>query len=209
MSPSPSRTPLPDTIKKRLKSLFVELRRMLEDDLGKQLKRLGFDAAKSAATPIEKLTYLTAEEIAARRVLDAVAAKEQSVAGNYAAGIEALRREAAYTHLNRLVGLKCLELRGHLIIDGEPTEVVTVRSDYGDRSKWLWVLRERDPRYRFGEDAEEILWREGLTQACAAITAEMLQEPERPAQPEATVPDADNEALFRAPQFGLMGEREL
>jgi DNA-directed RNA polymerase subunit omega len=45
--------------------------------------------------------------------------------------------------------------------------------------------------------------------AAGTITAEMLQEPERPAQPEATVPDADNEALFRAPQFGLIGEREL
>jgi DNA-directed RNA polymerase subunit omega len=33
------------------------------------------------------------------------------------------------------------------------------------------------------------------------ITAEMLKEPEP--QPEPAVPDADNQSLFRAPQFGL------
>jgi DNA-directed RNA polymerase subunit omega len=44
--------------------------------------------------------------------------------------------------------------------------------------------------------------------AAGNITPEMLQEAERPNQPEAPVPDADSEALFRAPQFGL-GEREL
>ena len=44
--------------------------------------------------------------------------------------------------------------------------------------------------------------------AAGNITSEMLQEAERPNQPEATVPDADNEAVFRAPQFGLR-EREI
>ena len=38
------------------------------------------------------------------------------------------------------------------------------------------------------------------------ITAEMLREPEPP-PPEATLPDADNQSLFRAPQFGLQGDR--
>src|SRR3974390_1113970 len=42
--------------------------------------------------------------------------------------------------------------------------------------------------------------------AAGSITAEMLKEPEPPE--EAIVPDADNEATFRAPQFGLI-EREL
>jgi hypothetical protein len=34
-------------------------------------------------------------------------------------------------------------------------------------------LRDRDSRYRYGEDAEELLWREGLTRACEAVTAEI------------------------------------
>jgi DNA-directed RNA polymerase subunit omega len=42
--------------------------------------------------------------------------------------------------------------------------------------------------------------------AAGNITPEMLREPEQ--RPEALVPDADNEATFRAPQFGLI-DREL
>ena len=42
--------------------------------------------------------------------------------------------------------------------------------------------------------------------AAGNITPEMLREPE-PRQ-ESIVPDADNEATFRAPQFGLI-DREL
>lgn len=34
------------------------------------------------------------------------------------------------------------------------------------------------------------------------ITADMLREPEPPTQ-EMTVPDAENQSTFRAPQFGL------
>lgn len=37
--------------------------------------------------------------------------------------------------------------------------------------------------------------------AAGNVTAEMLNEPEPPA--EATSPDADNQSSFRAPQFGL------
>lgn len=39
------------------------------------------------------------------------------------------------------------------------------------------------------------------------ITAEMLREPDPPPPPEAPLPDADNQSLFRAPQFGLQGDR--
>jgi hypothetical protein len=40
------------------------------------------------------------------------------------------------------------------------------------------------------------------------ITPEMLREPEPP-PPEAQLPDADNQSLFRAPQFGLQGDRDV
>jgi len=40
------------------------------------------------------------------------------------------------------------------------------------------------------------------------ITPEMLREPEPPPA-EAQLPDADNQSLFRAPQFGLQGDRDV
>jgi hypothetical protein len=40
------------------------------------------------------------------------------------------------------------------------------------------------------------------------ITPEMLREPDPPPV-EAPLPDADNQSLFRAPQFGLQGDRDV
>lgn len=168
-----NKTALPDPIKKRLKSLVVELHHLLEEDLSKQLRRLGIDPSKQAPTPVSSLPYLTEEERAARSVLDAVLTKEQSMTGSYPEAVASIRREAAYTHLNRLIGLKCLELRGHLKMENDQTEVVTCRPEFGGRSKWLWTLRDHESRYRYGDEAEELLWKEGLIQVCSAVTAEI------------------------------------
>ena len=40
------------------------------------------------------------------------------------------------------------------------------------------------------------------------ITPEMLREPDPPPV-EAPLPDADNQSLFRAPHFGLQGDRDV
>lgn len=96
-----SKIALADATKKRLKSLTIELRRLLEEDLGKQLKRLGIDPGKPAPVPVANLSYLTEEEQAIRHALDAVLIKEQAMGGSYSIAVESLRREAAYTHLNR------------------------------------------------------------------------------------------------------------
>jgi len=171
--PVNGRPALSDEVKKRLKPLIIELRRTLEEDLERELRRLGFDGSKDSPVPVEKLSYLTDQERAIRAELEAILAKEQESIGSFAGALEAVRREAAYTHLNRLVGLKCLELRGHLVIEGERTEAVTCRAEFGGRSKWLWTLRSRESRYRHGAQAEELLWREGLLQACATVTEEI------------------------------------
>jgi hypothetical protein len=124
---------LQEAVKKSLRATVLALRQLLEDDLARELKRLGIDAARDDVIPVSKLSYLTDRERAARAALDAALAKERVRTGGFAAAVEAVRREAAYTHLNRLVGLKCLELRGHLVIDGEPTETVTCRPEFGGR----------------------------------------------------------------------------
>ncbi|MFC2108258.1 Eco57I restriction-modification methylase domain-containing protein [Candidatus Bipolaricaulota bacterium] len=178
---------LSDEVKRQLKTLIVELRSVLEDDLRRELKRLGLDTEAEAPTPANQLTYLSSDEMAVRRSADAALAKQMEAAeGDYPTAVHSLLREATYTHLNRLIGLKCLELRGHLQIEGERTEAVTCRSEYGGRSKWLWTLRERDGRFRFGEQAEETLWLEGLTLAYTAVNEDisLLFDP---ADPHASV----------------------
>lgn len=173
---------LDDRTKRRLKSLVLELRRNLEEDLTRQLRRLGVDATKGAPTPIEKLSYLEDDEVAARRTVDALIDKKQQVTPKLATAIASVVREGAYTHLNRLVGLRCMEARKLLTVDGEITEVVTPRPEHGGRPKLLWTMREANSRYRHGEDAEERLWRDGLDRAFRAVTDEIrvLFDPEDP-----------------------------
>jgi hypothetical protein len=161
---------LSDDVKRDLKSIVLEVRHLFEGDLTIGLRRLGIDAEKGAVTEAASLSYLTPGERETRRTLDAVLAKETAMTKDVPDAVRALLREASYTHLNRLIGLKCLELRGHLLIDGERTEVVTPRADYSGLPKYLWTLRSRDPRMLADPEA---LWREGLLRACAAASAEL------------------------------------
>src|SRR5437764_1020726 len=68
----------------------------------------------------------------------------------------------------RLVGLKCMEARGLLFVDGEPTEVITTRAEYGGLSRLLWQMRAA------GDDPgdEACLWRAGLERAVRAAAVE-------------------------------------
>ncbi|MEW6745482.1 MAG: BREX-1 system adenine-specific DNA-methyltransferase PglX [Planctomycetota bacterium] len=164
---------LDDGTKRRLKAAVLELRKNLEDDLTTQLRRLGVDGKKNNMTPVEKLDYLTDAEKRARAAVDVLIEKEKRIALSFAGAVASLVREAAYTHLNRLFGLKCMEVRGLLVVEGECTETITTRPEYGGRPKLLWAMRESDRQYRHGEDAEERLWQDALERACRAVTSEM------------------------------------
>lgn len=59
---------------------------------------------------------------------------------------------------------------GILYVDWETTEVMTTRTEYGDRSRLLWEMRAADTAYRTGTDAETQLWRDGLNRAFHAVT---------------------------------------
>jgi hypothetical protein len=158
--------------KRKVRSWVLALRKILEEDLRLEMKRLGLE--RSESVPLSKLDYLNDEERSIRRHLDALLARETQSEGTRPRGYDAVRREMAYTFLNRLVGLRCMEARGLLVIGGEVTEVVTVRPEYGGRSRWLRDLRETDSsRYARAEDAEARLLRDGLAVAFAAVTEEI------------------------------------
>ncbi len=174
--------PLDDRTRRSLKTLVLDARRELEEDLTRQLRRLGIDARRDRPTPVEELSYLTPAEVEARWKLDALVEREQTVTRRFGPAVTSVLREAAYTHLNRLLGLKCIEARGLLLVDGERTEAVTPRPEYGDRPRLLWSLRDADPGYRHGDEAEERLWRDGLERAFSAVTDQirLLFDPRDP-----------------------------
>ena len=137
------------------------------------MKRLGLERG-AAAVPLSKLDYLSEEEQATRRHLDALLAREMKAEGTRERGYDAVRREMAYTFLNRLVGLRCMEARGLLVVNGEVTEVVTTRPEFGGLSRLLRDLRAAGgSKYKWAEDAESQLLREGLAQAFAAVTEDI------------------------------------
>jgi hypothetical protein len=167
---TPSR-PLDSETKKRVKTWVLSLRKILEQDLGREMKRLGL-SRNETLSPAQ--LDLSEEEGIIRRHLDALLAREAKAEGTRERGYDAVRREMAYTFLNRLVGLRCMEARGLLVVGGEVTEVVTVRPEYGGRSRLLRDLRAGGAAsYKQAEDGEARLLRDGLVMAFAVVTEDI------------------------------------
>ena len=63
--------PLDSETKKQIKNWVLALRRLLEEDLGREMKRLGLERGETPV-PLSKLDYLTEEKQGIRRHLDAL-----------------------------------------------------------------------------------------------------------------------------------------
>lgn len=165
------RRALDSDTKKVLKNWVLAVRKLLEDDFARELKRFGIQRKESEA--LSKIDLLP-EEQEVRRHIDALLAREAKAEGTRELGYDAVRREMAYTFLNRLVGLRCMEARGILVVNGEVTEVVTTHPDYGGRSRLLRDIRASGgAKYKSPEDGDALLLRDGLSQAFAAVTADI------------------------------------
>ena len=124
--------------KSAIKSLVLALRHKLEDEIAVQLKRYGF--AGQRWLPVERLPHIQRNDRATIDHFRLKAALEQHLRRIGAEPNEATPqqraeaadwfvREIAFTHLNRLVALKCLEVRDLI------PEIVTAREAYGGRSR--------------------------------------------------------------------------
>ncbi len=134
--------------KSAIKSLVLDLRHTLEDELAIALRRYGVftDRAWSLEAPPTRLTEPADREVWCRIV--AVVRRGMKEGRTLPQASADYVRESAFTFLNRLVGLKCLEVRR--IID----EVITTRDIYGGRSKAHRDYRDEHPRQaRAADDA--------------------------------------------------------
>ncbi len=144
--------------KSAIKSLVLDLRHTLEDELAIALRRYGIftDRDWSLEAPPDRLTDAADREIW-RRIVTVIRQGMQEGRTLQEASHDYVR-ESAFTFRNRLVGLKCLEVRG--IID----EVITTRDVYGGRSKVHRDYRDEHPgEARAADDALpaclESVWR--------------------------------------------------
>lgn len=175
---------LSDQHKDAVKSWVPKVRKVLEKDLAAQLTRLGVRAGGKVA-PLDEMT-LTPDAQAVRRRVEALLKREVAAEGSAKRGYDNVLRELTYTTLNRLVGLKAMEARKVLYLPPpggrtpEQTEVITPIPGQA-RSRYLRDFRAAGgSRYKYEDDAEEALLRDGLQRAYHYINEEirLLFDPE-------------------------------
>ena len=174
-----SRQALSDQHKEAVRSWVPRVRRVLEAEFAAQLDRLGLKPS-GKHTPVDKMR-LPDEAVVVRGRVEALIARDSIAEGSTEHGYENVRRELAYTLLNRLVGIKAMEARQLLYLppptepNGTPeqTEVITPVQGQA-RSRYLRDYRAAGgTTYKYDDDAEEKLLRDGLTAAFRHITREI------------------------------------
>src|SRR5438094_7669659 len=126
-----ARQALSDQHKDAVKNWVPKVRYALEEEFAAQLDRLGLKS-DGKHKPIDKMN-LPGGEISIRRRVEALLRRDEIAEGSASRGFENVKRELAYTLLNRLVGLKAMEARGLLYLPppndpegtAEQTEVLT------------------------------------------------------------------------------------
>ncbi|MCI0628305.1 MAG: BREX-1 system adenine-specific DNA-methyltransferase PglX [Acidobacteria bacterium] len=168
-----------DEFKDAVKGWVPKVRDVLDKDFTAELKRLGIPPT-GKPTPIDRMN-LPEEDRQVRARAEALLRRDSISEGSEQKGYENVRRELSYTCLNRLVGLKCMEARELLYLpppgavgaSPEPTEVITNIPGQA-RSRYLRDLRAAGgSRYKYSDNAEETLLRDGLTAAYRFITSEI------------------------------------
>ncbi len=127
--------------KAKIKAMVLKLREEFEKEIEICLSRFGIYPDKEWKHP-NALTYLTKDEREKRRRIAAYIKRRKDL--SQAEAMREFIKEASYTWINRLIGLKCMETRGLI------EEIITTRPEYGNRSK-----RHRDFRYKHPELASQ------------------------------------------------------
>ncbi|MEF8738450.1 MAG: hypothetical protein V5B35_18325 [Candidatus Accumulibacter necessarius] len=170
---------LADDLKMAVRSWVPKLRIELENEFAAQLAWLGLKSS-GKHTPLDKMS-LPAEAKAIRSRVEALIARDSIAEGSAERGYENVKREFAYTLLNRLVGIKAMEARKILYLPppanphgtSEQTEVITPVLGQA-RSRYLRDYRAAGgSKYKYDDGAEENLLRDGLTSAFRYITQEI------------------------------------
>jgi hypothetical protein len=177
---------LSERLKEAVRSWVPKVRKALDDEFEAQLERLGL-RRNGRHVPLDRMNLPTAS-VGVRARVEALVARESLSEGTPERGYDNVIRELTYTLLNRLVGLKAMEVRkllyltppGDMSAAPEETEAITPVAGQA-RSRYLRDFRAaRGSRYRYEDDAEEALLRDGLTSAFGQVTSEIriLFDPE-------------------------------
>ena len=170
---------LTDQHKEAVKAWVPKVRGVLEEEFEAQLDRLGLKP-DGKHTPADEMR-LPENAAQTRRRVEALLVRDRIAEGSAERAFDNVRRKLAYTVLNRLVGLKAMEARALLYLPPsrtptatpERTEVLTPVPGQ-EYSRHLRDFRAAGgSRYKYDDDAEEALYRDGLTAAFRHIAGEI------------------------------------
>ena len=115
-----------------------------------------------------KIKHLNQEEKIKREKIVAFINRLRYISPDHSIRFNQFLKESVFVWINRLIGIKCMELRG-LILDknDEITEIITTRPEYGNLSKWLRDFRVEEPER----------WRSAHRQL--RLASDRLSEPQR------------------------------
>ena len=153
---------IPPRVRGAIRAAVLDLRTALQEDFTRQLASLGI--TQNGATPLPAGRTLTEADVRARAMAATVIAREMAGGATAAEALARFVRECAFTVLNRAVGLRCLEARGLLIVDGQ-TETAVTRDPATSESSLYWRVR------REGITQPREAWRETLRRAYTAVSA--------------------------------------
>ncbi len=151
------------SVRRILARTVLELRTALKDDFTRQLYAIGIHEEGSHALPAGRTLSDYEEHL--HKIAIAVIGREVEGGSTEAQAFETYVRDSAYTFLNRMVGLRCLEERRLLFVDGQ-TETVVKTDPARNASSLYWRVRnEMGPQAQPRE-----VWRESLRRAGAATS---------------------------------------
>ena len=153
---------IPKPVRTVLAARITELRVGLQEDARRQLAAWGIGAEHVGPPPGGRV--LSADDMYARDIVLAVIETRRAAGVSREEALQAYLEEVAFTLLNRLVTLRCLEERGLLQVDDQP-ETIVRRDPVTGTSSLIWRTRSANP-----DLDERSVARSAYRTACAAMT---------------------------------------
>jgi len=145
----------------RLKRVVTEARKVVEEDVRVQLRRLGFDES-GKVKPVGELPHLSNEDRELRGKILETIEKEKTGGISDREAFDRYVRHVGFTYVNRIAALRAMEVRGLI------KETVVRRDVYGGRSRREYEIAEREG----GVDPYRLL-KASLVEAFEEISAEI------------------------------------
>ncbi len=152
------------SVRRALARMVLEMRATLEDDFTRQLAAFGIreNGVQPAGRP------LTPHDQRSHDTVVAAVRREVEGGASHVAALKSYVREAAFTFLNRIVGLRCMEERGLLIVDGQPETAIKILPAFNAPSLY-WRVRNESSTSASPRE----VWSETLRRACAAVSQQV------------------------------------